>query len=190
MIAKLKKYGLDKKYFIEQVVGRFKKAKKEGFSTLKFKGIDFDETKDLVCASNGNLQGIKSCDIFVLDEFHDLFDFVEIKEIKDIISCDPIKKLREFEIESKFKDSIRVLKFIVNEKQFPEKKMTNKIDSHHKKLILGIFVEDVKGKKGENLFYQKLLAFQRELPQKIPEASVLVRPIPKINDHYKGIGYL
>jgi len=189
MITKLKTYGLHKKYFVEDVVGRFKKAKEEGFSVLKFKGIDFDATKEIVCKRNGNLQGIKSCDIFVADEFYNLFDFIEIKELQNVISCNPLKKLKEFEIESKFKDSLRILKLIVNERDFSETDFDKLIDSYPKKLILGIFVEEIKGKKGENLFYQKLFIFQRELLRKVPEASVLVKPILKINEYYKNIGY-
>jgi hypothetical protein len=107
MLLELKKYWIDKWYFLEKRLNELSEAEKDWFEKLENKIIDFDETwkkfPKFIC---------KTADVLKFDNANNL-RFIEFKNIEDSVYVEDFIKNLFFTL--KVQESFQLLRNIINE---------------------------------------------------------------------------
>ncbi len=143
MLLELKKYWIDKWYFIEKKLNELPEAKKDWFDSLENRIIDFDETWKIFPKLS-----VKTADVLNIKNKYNL-NFIEFKNIKNSVNvADFIKKLY---FSLKVQESFQLLRNILNkkiewEKLFWTKEKRKKFNETKNKFIFSISCNNLDSK--------------------------------------------
>lgn len=143
MLRDLKVFGITEKYFELKRIGDFRDSKKEGFSHINTKAIDFDETTKKLCSDHGQ-PPCKSCDALDIVESKNKINLIEFKQLTDKVDINTW--IQDLELPRKIKDSRGVLYDIIRKGKFNHKDKINKFYSCEKNLIISFNLSDGKKK--------------------------------------------
>jgi hypothetical protein len=130
MLLELKKYWIDKWYFIEKKLKDLSEANIDWLDKIEKKIIDFDETW-----KKFKKLSFKTADILDIKNNNNL-NFIELKNIKNLPDIDDFIKSLNFDL--KVQESFLLLRNIVSEKPFWTKERRKKINETKNKFIFSI----------------------------------------------------
>lgn len=144
MLKDLTAFGIAEKYFEIKRIGDFTDSKKEGFSHINTKAIEFDTTTKKLCREQRQPPS-KSCDALDIVYSKNKINLIEFKQLRDNGNIE--KWIQNLELPQKIKDSRDVLLNIVLKGKFKHKDKITKFNSCEKNVIIAFDLTDDATKK-------------------------------------------
>lgn len=133
MLNDLIVFGIHENYFEIKRIGNFPNAHNDGISHINTSAIDFDTTKQKICAEHGQDQ-CKSCDALDIIPSKNKINFIEFKELID--TPDIIDFINDLELPQKIKDSRDILLSVIRKQRFNHPQKIPKFRRCEKNVII------------------------------------------------------